>query len=61
MPVEVRDGLLQPEKVVDSAHNDVDGGRVACLCPQVVLKGQIVALTEELKEPEQRDGEGMVW
>lgn len=29
---------LQTQKVVNSADDNVDGGRVPCLCPQVVLE-----------------------
>ena len=29
---------LQPEQVIHSADNDIDGGGAACLSPQVVLK-----------------------
>ena len=37
MPVEVHDGLLQSQQVVHCADDQVDGGRVASLGPQVVL------------------------
>ncbi len=57
VPVEVRDGLLQPQQVVHGAHNDVDGCGVACLRAQVILEGQVVALAQELQEAEERDGE----
>lgn len=29
---------LQPEQVIHSADNDINGGGAACLSPQVVLK-----------------------
>lgn len=44
MPVEIRDALLQPEKIVDSTDDDVDSCRVASLCPEVVLEVGIVTL-----------------
>lgn len=44
VPVEIGDGLLETQEVVHSAHDDVDGGCVAGLRPQVVLEGQVVTL-----------------
>ena len=58
VPVEVRDGLLQPQEVVHSADHDVDCGGVARLCAQVVLEGLVVPLTQELEESKQRGDEG---
>lgn len=60
MPEEVGYGLLDAEQVVHSVDDDVDRGGVACLSTQVVLEGQVVSFTEQLEEPEERDGEGEV-
>ena len=32
VPVEVGNGFLHAEEVVDCVHDDVDSGGVACLC-----------------------------
>ena len=61
VPIEIRDGLLQAKQVVHCAHNDIYGGGVASLCPQVVLEGEVVPLTQELEEQEKSDGEGIFW
>ena len=60
MPVEVRNRLLESEQVIHSAHYDVDSGGVASLSTQVVLEVQVVSLTQELEEVEQRDGQVVV-
>lgn len=60
MPVEVGNGFLQPQQIVHGADDDVDSGGVARLSAQVVLEGQVVALTQELQEVEEGDGKGEV-
>ena len=60
MPVEVGDGLLQPQQVVDRAHDDVYGGGVPSLSPQVVLEGEVVTFAEKLQEAEETNGKGVV-
>ena len=57
VPVEVHDGLLQPQQEVDHADHQVDDGRVARLVPQVVLPVVVVPLAGQLQEPEQAGGE----
>ena len=37
VPVEVHHGLLKPKQVVDSAYDQIYGGRIACLGPQIIL------------------------
>ena len=48
LPVEVHDGLLEPQQEVNHTYNQVDNGGVARLVPQVVLPVVIVALASQL-------------
>ena len=60
VPVEVRDALLQSKEIVDRGDDDVDGGRIARLRSEVVLKVCVVALAEKLEESKQTLCEEMV-
>ena len=53
VPVEVHDGLLEPEQVIHDADDQVDNGGVSGLVAQVVLPVVIVTLRSELEEAQQ--------
>ena len=60
VPVEVRDALLQSKEIVDCGDDNVDGGRVASLRSEVVLKVGVVSLAKKLEESKQALCEEMV-
>src|SRR5699024_4501172 len=52
VPVKVHNRFLKSKQVINGGNDHIHGGRVSCLCSQVILKFEIVTFAEQLQETE---------